>query len=286
MNWLDKLERKFRKYAVNNLMFYIIILNALGFIIQHAAPEVFGIYFSMNAEKILQGQVWRLVTFLLQPPSDSLFTVVLMLYLYNMIGRQLERSWGAFRFNIYIFSGILFHAIAVIVIYLIFGFNFPVALTYMYFSLFFAFATLYGEVQFLLFFIIPVKVKYLAWINGIYFIWTITMAFLPAYGGDPILGVFYKANAVSAVISLLNFFLFYLSSRNAKKYAPKQVYRKVKFKQMATPPKKNYGNGAMHKCVICGKTEIDDERLEFRYCSKCSGSHEYCQEHLFTHEHK
>ena len=288
MNWITKLERKFGKYAIHNLMYYIIILQGIGFAMTLVAPNFYNQYLSLDASAILQGQIWRVFTFLIQPPSTSLLFIIFALYLYYMIGQSLEASWGAFRFNLYFFAGVLFHILAAILTYIITGLSLPLGTVYLNLSLFFAFAALYPDVQFLLFFIIPVKVKYLAWFNGAFFGFTILQGILPSYTKSEY-GLSYQANAIAAFVSILNFAIFYLSSRNMKPYSPKEIRRKNKFKRETTKAKTpymtSYGNGAKHRCAICGRTEMDDPHLEFRYCSKCKGNHEYCQDHLFTHEH-
>lgn len=287
MNWLNKLERKFGRYAIPNLMYYIIILYGAGFVLNLLKPQFYNQYLSLNAEAILHGQVWRIITFIIRPPSQSIIFVVFALYLYYMISKQLEKAWGAFRFNLYFFAGVLFHVIAAILVYLLMGISLLLDLWYLNLSLFFAFAALYPDVEFLLFFVIPVKVKWLAWLDGAYFIWAVVQAFLPAYGGG-VYGIIYKTNALAAVVSLLNFAIFYFGSRNMKSYSSKQVKRKKEFYkkvQQARRPENVYENGARHKCAVCGRTELDDPNLEFRYCSKCNGNYEYCQDHLFTHTH-
>lgn len=287
MNWIQKLERKFGRYAIHNLMYYIIILYGVGFFVYMLAPEFYWSYLSLDARAILHGQIWRIATFLIQPPSTSPIFVIFALYLYYMIGQHLEASWGAFRFNLYFFTGVIFHVLAAIIIYLLTGFVYPIGTSYLNLSLFFAFAAIYPDVEFLLFFIIPLKVKYLAIFDGLFFGYTILQAFLPAYGGSPV-GFIYKANAIAAGVSILNFIIFYLSSRNFRAYSPKQMHRK---KQFQREMKKTYVNkeaaavGAKHRCAVCGRTELDDPNLEFRYCSKCNGAYEYCQDHLFTHQH-
>ena len=287
MNWLNKLERKFGRYAIPNLMNYIIILYGAGFVLNLLNPQFYSQYLSLNAEAILHGQVWRIVTFIIQPPSSSLLFAALFLYLYYMIGRQLEMAWGAFRFNLYFLAGVLFHVIAAILVYLITGVPLTLNTGYLNLSLFFAFAALYPDVQLLVFFVIPVKVKWLAWLDGAFFGWAIIQAFLPAYGGG-LYGILYKANALAAAVSILNFAIFFFGSRNMKPYSPKQVKRKREYHkkvQQAKRPDNVYANGARHKCAVCGRTELDDPNLEFRYCSKCNGNYEYCQDHLFTHTH-
>ena len=286
MNWISKLERKFGRYAVPNLMFYVIILYTAGFAVSLIAPEFYYQYLSLNIEAVFHGQIWRLVTFLMQPPSSSALFMVFALYLYYMIGRQLEYAWGAFRFNLYFFTGVLFHILAALLVYVIAGVSFPLGTFYLNLSLFFAFAALYPNEQFLLFMVVPIKVKYLAWLDAAYFGYAILQAFLPAYGGS-VLGIVYKANALAAVVSILNFLIFYVSTRNMKRYSPKEVHRKRAYKKAVNTARqeKNYEGGARHKCAICGRTELDNENLEFRYCSKCNGNYEYCEDHLFTHEH-
>ena len=283
MDWLSKLERRFGKYAIPNLMYYIIIMYAGGFILQLINPSFYYQYLSLDASAILHGQIWRIITFMIQPPSTSVIFIIFALYLYYMIGTQLERAWGAFRFNVYFFAGILFHVLAAILVYLITGISLPIDTWYLNMSLFFAFAALYPNVQFLLFFVIPVKVKWLALLDGAYFLYTVILAFLPSYRGG-IFGIIYKANAVAAVVSILNFIIFFLGSRNMKPYSPKQVKRKREF-QKKIRPVNTYANGAKHRCAVCGRTELDNPNLEFRYCSKCNGNYEYCQDHLFTHTH-
>ena len=288
MDWISKLERKFGRYAIPNLMTYIIILYIAGFMLHFINPEFYYNYLSLDAQAILHGQVWRIITFIMDPPSYSLLWIIFALYLYYFIGRQLEFAWGAFRFNLYFFSGVLFHVIAAILIYLITGISLRMGTDYLNLSLFFLFAALFPDVQFLLYMIIPVKVKWLAILDGIFFLWTVIQAFLPAYGGNPLYGMIYRANALAAVVSILNFIIFFMGSRNMKPYTPKQMKRKHDFQKnirQASRPVNTYANGARHRCAVCGRTELDDPNLEFRYCSKCNGNYEYCQDHLFTHQH-
>lgn len=136
MNWINKLERKFGRFAISHLMNYIIILYTGGFALSLIAPKFYYQYLSLNAEAILHGQVWRIVTFLMQPPESSVLFMVFALYLYYMIGRQLEYEWGAFRFNLYFFTGVLFHILAAIITYAVTGISFPLGTFYLNLSLF------------------------------------------------------------------------------------------------------------------------------------------------------
>lgn len=286
MNWINKLERKFGRYAIPNLMYYVIILYAVGFVLSIFNPTFYYEYLSLNAYAILHGQVWRIVTFLIQPPSSSVWFMIFTLYLYYMIGRELEYAWGTFRFNLYFFMGVVFHIVAALITYFVLGVSLPLGTYYLNLSLFFAYAALYPNQQFLLFGVIPVKVKYLAWIDAAYFGYAILQAFMPAYGGGP-LGLIYQANALAAFVSILNFLVFYISTRNVQRYSPKEMRRKQAYRKAVYEGRQTqqYENGAKHRCAVCGRTELDDANLEFRYCSKCNGNYEYCQDHLFTHEH-
>ena len=287
MDWITKLERRYGRYAISGIMKYVIVLQVIGFVMIHMSPTFFYSYCTLDAGAILHGQVWRVITFLMDPPSSSPIFLLFACYLYYMIGDSLENIWGVFRFNVYLISGILFHVIAALLVYFIFGASLPLGTEYLYLSLFFAFVMTFPNTQFLLFFIIPVKAKYLGILNGIFFGYTVLQGVLPSYAQSPY-GIIYKANAVAAVVSILNFLIFYFTSRNFKSHSPKQMMRKQKFKRevnKARRPEHTYANGAKHRCAVCGRTELDDPMLEFRYCSKCKGNREYCQEHLFTHQH-
>ena len=291
MNWMNKLERKFGKYAIPNLMYYIIILYAFGFVLSIVAPSAYYQYLSLDAAAILRGQVWRILTFIIQPPNTNIWFVIFTLYLYYMIGRQLEFVWGSFRFNLYYFMGVLFHIIAALLAHFIFPIALPMGTYYLNMSLFFAYAAIYPNQQFYLMGLIPIKMKWLAWIDGIYFAVTIVAGFMSDHLSVDMIYRLYsfgiianKAYAVMALVSLLNFLIYASTFRSVQRMAPKEVYRRKSYEHkvaQAQPPK----NAPRHKCVICGRTEKDNPDLEFRYCSKCEGNYEYCQDHLFTHEH-
>ena len=140
MNWISRLERKFGRYAIPNLMYFIIILYGIGFVLDYINPYFYIQYLSLNAAEILHGQIWRIVTFLIQSPSNNLIFLIIALYFYYMIGRTLEQTWGSFRFNLYFFTGVLFHVIAALLIYLVTGQVYMLGTSYLNLSRFFAFA--------------------------------------------------------------------------------------------------------------------------------------------------
>ena len=291
MNLLDKLERKFGRYAIHNLMYYIIILYALGYVIVRFGGSFYSDYLSLNPLAIMHGQIWRIVTFIIFPPDTGLFFFMISMYLYYSIGRVLEMQWGAFRFNLYFFTGVLLHVVAAFISCYVFGANIGPAFGtyYLNFSLFMAYAALYPDAQFLLFFIIPIRAKWLGIIEGIYYGVTIVAGFLAPwlpitvlYGLAQMGVVTHPAYSAMALVSLANFLIFFFGMRSMRRYNPKEIYRRKVYTKSV---KQGQKSAATHRCAVCGRTEKDGDDLVFRFCSKCNGNYEYCQDHLFTHEH-
>ena len=282
MNWLNKMERKWGRYAVPNLMLWLIGAYSIGYILFQANPAIIE-YLMLSPYHILHGQVWRLVTWIFMPSTGSLFSLLIMALLYYQLGSALERTWGTFRFNVYIFSGMIFTVIGAFILYgimcllgggvtmsaMLLGYGFST--NYINLSIFLAFAVTYPEMQLLLMYIIPIKMK---WMAVIYAILTVAQFIEGNW-----------ASRIAIVMSLLNFIIFFLSTRDVKRYSPHEVKRRQQFKSQMSRPQNSYAGGAHHKCAVCGRTELDDPTLEFRFCSKCEGNYEYCQDHLFTHQH-
>lgn len=272
MNWLDKLEKKFGRFAIPNLTMYLIGAYIIGFGIYYFLPGLFK-WLTLEPYFILKGQVWRMISWVLVPPSGSLISIIFIVLLYYSLGTALERAWGTFRYNVYIFSGILFTVIGAFALYFIagtgmIGYGGLFSTYYINMSIFLAFAVSYPDMELLLYFIIPIKMKWMAIVYAVFILY------------DFIAGNFISRVTIAA--SLLNFVVFFLSTK--KGYSPKQQMRKKKY-QKQSRPHMTYSNGARHRCAVCGRTELDDPNLEFRFCSKCNGNYEYCQDHLFTHEH-
>ena len=274
MKFLDKMERKFGKYALSNLSMYIIITYAAGYLIELFAP-VMQQYLTLEPALILKGQIWRLVSWLLIPPeSSNIFFVVIMMYFYYSIGNTLERTWGTFRYNVYIFSGIITSIIGSFVLYFLAGGNGirlgnAFSTYYISMSIILAFAATYPNMQVLFMMIIPLKIK---WLGIAYAVMLAVEMILSSW---PI--------RVVIICSLMNFIIFFFSTRNMRRYNPKEIHRRQAYKQAVH--KSQVNNITKHKCAICGRTEKDGDHLEFRFCSKCNGNYEYCQDHLFTHTH-
>lgn len=288
MNFLDKLERKVGKYAIPNLSLYLILCYGCGYLLRLINGSFLN-YLTLNPYMILHGQVWRIFTWILVPPESlSIFTII-MLYFYYSIGTSLERTWGTFYYNVYIFMGMIFTVIGSFVILGISPFLFETEIMllgkdmvyqqisgwfstyYINMSIFLAFAATFPNVQVLLMFILPIKVKWLGVLYGVF----ILIDFL---GG----GIM---NKIIILTSLLNFVVFFFLTRRrmGMHLSPKQVKRRHDFNREVKKAKPM--SVAKHKCAICGRTSVEYPDLEFRFCSKCNGNYEYCQEHLFTHTH-
>ena len=279
MNWLDKLERKLGRFAIPNLTVYLLAGYVIGFAVVLLMPELLG-WLTLEPALIVRGQVWRVISWVLIPPTTQPISLLFLVLLYYSLGTALERTWGTFRYNVYIFSGLFFTVLAVFIFYAVyyFGFGMEISISsvglistnYITMSIFLAFAAIYPEMEVYLYFILPIKMKWMA----------LVYAAMALY-------YFVSRGAVTRVAigaSLLNFVIFFLSTRNLKRYSPKERARKARFRQQSAPHMQ-YSNGAKHRCAVCGRTELDDPCLEFRFCSKCNGNYEYCQDHLFTHEH-
>ena len=273
-NWLDKMERRFGRYAIRNLTMYLLAGYAIGYLLSFTMPQLLT-YFTLEPALILKGQVWRLLSWVIIPPNDNIIFVIFMMLLYYSLGNTLESYWGAFRYNVYIFSGILFTVIGAFIVNGLIGgvtgFGSLYSTYYINMSIFLACASIMPDYQLLLYGIIPVKMKWLAILD-------VVLLAVDAVQGGLII-------RIVIIASLLNFIIFFFCNRNLRGHSPKQAVRRKKFQKQISRPQNQYAGGAKHRCAVCGRTELDDPTLEFRYCSKCDGNYEYCQDHLFTHEH-
>ncbi len=348
--FLNELERKIGRYAVPRLTFFLIVCYIIGYMFEQISPQVIN-YMTLEPYKILQGQVWRLVTWILITPFGGgsggfrvFFTIITMIF-YLSIGTALERTWGDFRYNVYIFGGLLFTVVAAFISYFIFAAVYQTgelsvgsAFTtyYIMVSIFLAYGATFPEAQVLLYFVIPVKIKYLAWIYGAYIAYDAVTCIRLIVGGQPIYAVY----IISMVASLLNFVIFFVTNPRNSHLSPDAIRRRRKFDREMNAGRREFSDNVRrtrgetsgqptdwnadhkgsfsqnasaggaaygasgqardsraqasnvtpiqvtrHKCTICGRTEVTNPDLEFRFCSKCEGDHEYCMDHLYTHEH-
>lgn len=278
---------------------YMLICMAVGYVLD-ILPGTERILNMLTLEPglILRGQVWRLVTWVINVPEKSnIFFVVISLYFYYSIGRTLENVWGDYRYNVYIFSGLIYTVIGAFCIYIItavtgyydfiqymFGGHFIgyfFSTYYVCMSIFLAFAATFPEMEVLLMFILPIKVKYLGILYAVMMISQVLEA-VSAWSEVGMGGIALLLYGVPVVASLLNFIIFFFTSRKRIGITRVQQKQRKEFRSKVDIAKRQI---TRHKCAICGKTDESHPNLEFRFCSKCKGNYEYCQDHLFTHKH-
>lgn len=296
MGFLNKLERKYGRFAVNNLIIYVLAAYAIGYVSELISPEFYS-FLTLSPALVCRGQVWRLFTWICTVPQSLDIFVIFMFMFYYWIGTTLERYWGTFRYNLYMVSGWFFMTAGAMLIYavsfLVTGAGISLSMDTYYLNLtsFLAFASIFPDTQVMFMMIIPIKMKWLAiadlvllgysFISHLSVILKYSALEVYMYSGGMITKESYIAACVCIVISLLNFILFYFGTRNYKKYSPREVKRKRTYHREV----RNANGISKHKCAVCGRTENDGDGLVFRFCSKCEGNYEYCQDHLFTHEH-
>ena len=315
---LFKLERKYGKYAIPNLSLILIVCYIVGYIIQFINADALQ-WLSLNPYMIVHGQVWRILSWVFIPPENLSFWTIIMLYFYYSIGRSMESVWGDFRYNVYIFSGIIFTILGSFIIYGIAYIQFAdeikeglfkaeelfaysgyvegnnivalpgswfmgVSTFYICMSIFLAYASTFPNMQVLIMFIIPVRVKIL----GIIEVAFLGLMMILSLAG----GRWY--DVVIILMSLLNFLIFFFTTKDIfGKRRPSDFRRQREYRNKVRWAKVNMGREATHegktvitrhKCAICGRTELDGD-IEFRFCTKCDGNYEYCMDHLYTHTH-
>ena len=271
---IDRFCQKYRGFGIPRLMLFIVLISAVVFIIGDVG---FLAFLAFNPVRILSGEVWRLITWIFLPVNSGILWAAVALYFYYFVGSTLEREWGAGKFTIFYVFGILLNIIYGFVMY---AFRMQVELSPMFLnlSMFFAFATLFPEVSIRLFFIIPIKVKWLALLNAVFFVSSIVQ--------NSIRGDFFLA--LLPVVAILNYFIMcgdellsYI--RPLKVRTSPQV---VNFKKAARQVKKDTAEKPYrHKCAVCGRTDTEYPDLEFRYCSRCNGYHCFCIDHINNHIH-
>ena len=278
--WLDRFCYKHPRFGIPNLMKFIVIGNVLIYFLDMFSNGYASWLFMFHPSAILHGQVWRIITFLFVPvsgySSSDMFSILwfaMTTLFYYYIGNALERQWGSTRFTVFYFLGAILN--------LIIGFAFQTSVTmyYVNMSMFFSFATLYPEMQVLLYGILPLKVKWLAWLDAALFLFDIIRyLMLGAWG-----------YALIPVVAILNYFLFFwddlmnIVHRKTGRMAYQARPQTINFKKAQKEVQQR--KGYLHKCAVCGITDADDPNMEFRYCSKCNGYYCYCSDHISNHSH-
>lgn len=310
---MKNLRRSFERFCYKNrnkgipdLMLYIVIgcgiVSAMSMVGYNGLYEIL----CFDKELILQGQVWRLVTYVFSLSGGNMLMTLIVLYCTYSLGRAVEAKWGTFKFNLYYLVGILLmDAFAMVfdghtwvydfttgqfgyVSMGIPGYYSSAIGTYLHLSLILCFATMYPDTQFLIFFIIPIKAKFMSLIYLAYTLFQVIQLTAPTM---------ILPHNLFPVVALLNYFLFF--GKDIQNLLP--LSWQVKRQRRPRPRRPVYSNqdpipfrprkaeptrvDHTHRCTICGKTDVSHPDLEFRYCSRCQGYHCYCQEHISDHTH-
>lgn len=269
MSLLSRMESKFGRFAVPNLTVILIIGQVFLYVAREFAPgQADGDVLQrirLIPAAVLAGEVWRLVTFLFDPPITNVFFAFFFWYMFYFMGTALEASWGTFRYNAFLFAGYIACLIgAGIACFAPGGAAMPASNGFLYGTVFLAFARLYPDFVLYIMFILPVKIKWLAILQWIMY----GLAFL---SGDWMM----KGMIVASVA---NYFLFF--GRDIWQ-GMKSSHRRMQYQaRSAKAPKR-----LVHKCAVCGLTSESSPQTQFRYCSKCDGERCYCPEHLQNHQH-
>jgi membrane associated rhomboid family serine protease len=275
MRSIDRFCARHPRFGIPNLMLFIIIGNAIVWVFtQMDTTHTLAGFLAFSPYHILHGQIWRIITFALVPDYSSLLSLVISLYFYYFIGSALENQWGAGKFTVYYFTGLLCTIVYGFIVYFITGVSYSISTSYINLSMFFSFATLFPETRVLLFFFIPVKIKWLAYIDAAFFVLEVLVSPFPAN--------------LLPVVAILNYLLFCggwlfdiirpANIRNKR--------RTVNFKREAKRVNRERARAPYnYRCELCGRTDADYPDLEFRYCSRCAGYHCYCIDHINNHIH-
>jgi membrane associated rhomboid family serine protease len=252
MTWLDKLEKRIGFIAVPGLIRIVIAFNVLVYLLVFM-NRGFESFLTLDRDRILQGEVWRLFTYIFVPQTFSPLWLILALWFLWFIGDGLERAWGPFRLTLYFIVGMIGTTIAAF----FFGSNFSNSMLIS--SLFFAFARFYPDLVIYILFVLPAKIKWLAWV----------------YGALLLVGLVIGTNSyrMAVVAALSNYLIF---------FGPDIIHDTRHRHEVSSRRKRFEGESrseeeAMHKCAVCGATELTDPSLDFRVARD---GEEYCVPHL------
>ena len=254
-------------FGIPNLMRYITAANVAIWVLGAINRSFLGV---LTFDPALIRQIWRLVSFIFYPPSMGLLAF-LAFWFYYWIGSTLEAQWGTGQFTIYYFSGVILTVLYGFIIYFITGRSVNLGSEYIYLSMFFSFAVLYPDMQVLFMYIIPIKIKYLAIVDAVFFAYSVIANSFPVN--------------LLPLVALINFFIFCGGELFAS--LPRRPSKNtVNFRQESARIRREQKDKLYtHKCAVCGRTDVDHPELEFRYCSKCQGYHCFCSDHINNHIH-
>ena len=265
--------------AIPGLMRYIVGANVILYVLSLFAGGGTLNFLALDISRVLHGEIWRLITYVLLPTSGGIGLIITSMF-YYWIGETLERMWGSAKFTFYYVSGTLLTALGLLAAYLIDGVHTSLwGAYYVNMAMFFAYATLYPDLQVLAAFLIPIRIKWLALLDAALFVYEI-LSYL-SYGRF--------AMALLPIIAIFNYFIFFwedlmeAAGKGATRVRHQRSAQTINFKKAQKDLRER--RGYLHKCAVCGVTDQDDPNMEFRYCSKCTGYYCYCANHINNHTH-
>lgn len=273
MKLINRFCARHPDFGVHNIMLYISIGNVAFWILSMIKPALMQ-YFTFAPAMILRGEVWRLFTFIIYPPTTGMLAFIAF-YFYYWIGSTLEKYWGTGEFNCYLLIGWGLIIVYGFIVYFITGINYSYGgecVEYLFLSLFFSFASLFPDVKVLLFFIIPIKMKWLAIVDAVFFLMAVINNPFP-----------WK---LIPVIAIINYLIFFMPDILRMIRGNKTSATTIKFRKESQRIRREQQSQLYkHKCAVCGRTDTDYPNLEFRYCSRCAGYRCFCEDHINNHIH-
>lgn len=259
----QKFRRITNKFTIENLTAYLVIMTAVVSFISSQTTMSLG---DISGDTLLSSEWWQIFFYPFRINAGGILFLLLFLYVFWIFGSMLEMSVGSTRYTHFIFTGLALMLGGTILL--------PIRIdpSLLYLSIFLAVAILHPDHTIYLFFILPIKIKWLAMLS---------FAFVLYYSITALIGTWNFLYIAGPLLGLGNVLLFFHRDlRGHLRGSPiKGGLRKFEFQQKAAPVQQT-----IHRCTVCGRTEADDPHLEFRYCNECD-DHEYCMDHLYNHEH-
>lgn len=282
MSLLSRLESRFGRWAIPNLTVLLIAGQVLLYVLSNSVRaagggvDPLGLFY-LEPAQIVQGQIWRMVSFAFLPPNTNLLFAFIGWYLLYLFGSTLEHFWGTFRFNCFLLIGLVANVLAAFVAWLVWGLPFPIlpgtvmmatsaaaSNALLYGSIVLAFARICPDFVLNMFFVLPIRIKWLALLAWI------------GYGYGFLRGP--NVARVLIIAGVLNYLIFF-GRDHLREW--KQGKRRREFQSRV----KSAAQPIQHECLVCGINNENSPKTLFRYCSKCDGQCCYCPEHIHDHQH-
>ena len=263
------------RFGIPGLMRFIVGGNVMIYLLSMFAGAGTLDFLALYPAAVLRGEIWRIVTYVFLPTNSGIWLLISCVF-YYWLGGALENIWGSAKFTLYYVSGMILTALGAILGFLIDGISIPIyGATYVNTAMFVAYAMMAPDAMVRIYFVIPIKMKWVAWFEmAVYAVQVLRYAFKGLWG-----------MALIPVVAMRNLFVFFAPAVQRKVERARAHHRPeaVQFRKAVKEQQRNKGYN--HKCCVCGKTDTEHPELQFRYCSKCEGYHCFCEEHIFNHVH-